>query len=597
MCRIAGIISKQLPVQELTRKVSAMCHVLQHGGPDDEGLYTDADAGICLGHRRLAIIDLSANGHQPMADRQKRIWLTFNGEIYNYLELKATLLKLGARFYTATDTEVIIQAYLHWGTAAFAQLKGMFAFALYDTDTLHQRTYLVRDRSGIKPLYYCTRNGALSFASEVKALKAAGIAQGDNTAWQIRFLTYGHLPEPYTTLKEVFSLPKGSYLCWENASAQFQIMAYAAAVPAATISNAAQAQELIYHSLKSAVKRQLVADAPLGIFLSGGIDSSLLALLANRLEHQQLQYISIYFNEGAYNERRYQEMITRQLSGQQHACLVTYRDFETCLPEILQRMDMPTTDGINSWFISKYASQNGLKAVLSGLGADELFGGYPSFRRIHAVNFLKRLPVQLLARLGAFYNTGYARLAFLKRDHPLAQYFFLRGMFTPAEVADLLNTTPAAVEEVIYQNVPALPEHLTGAEKAGWLETHLYMQNQLLRDTDVMSMSHGLEVRVPFLDEDFTDAVNQVTPALRFAAPPVKQLLLNSFKHLLPEAISNRPKMGFTFPLQQWMQTYAPISNTGNYRTKAARTVVNNFKAGRIHWSKIFALYQLQQHA
>ncbi len=585
-----------MPNRLLQGKVETMCRALQHGGPDDEGIFMHTDPALCFGHRRLSIIDLSANGHQPMADARKLAWITFNGEIYNYTELRQELHKLGARFITATDTEVILQAYLNWGQAAFARLRGMFAFALYDT--VQQLSYLVRDESGIKPLYYCAESQQLSFASEVRALQQAGIAKAADDAWKINFLAYGHIPEPYTTLKNVFSLPKGSYLCWHHNSGKFTIKEFTSAPRTPLITNADEARQLIAGSLQKAVKRQLISDAPAGVFLSGGIDSSLLSLLANAVQGKQaMQYISIYFNEEQYSEQQYQHLIGQQLSGRQHAYLVTQNDFETCLPEVISSMDMPTTDGINTWFISKYASQSGLKTVLSGLGADELFGGYPSFKRIKYINYLKRLPSKLLNRLAGLSNTGYKRLSFLTVNHPLAEYLFLRGIYTPAEIAGLLSISVRQVEDALFSRPVSVPEDMTGAAKAGWLETNFYMQNQLLRDTDIMSMSHGLEVRVPYLDEDFTAAVKSIVPALRFSSPPVKKMLAESFKGLLPGAISNRPKMGFSFPLQQWMNIHPEIGNEDFYTSKPAKKIIGQFKAGQLHWSKAFALYQLQHHA
>ncbi len=195
-----------------------MCHALQHGGPDDEGIYMDENNGLVFGHRRLSIIDLSSNGHQPMSDAAARVWITFNGEIYNYLELKETLIASGAKFYSNSDTEVIIQAYLFWGMASFSKLRGIFAFGLYDIQK--QLTYLVRDSSGVKPLYYMVRDGELSFASEVRALKKAGLATESDKSWQVRFLAFGHIPEPYTTQKDVYSLPKGEFLCWNHKKKQ-----------------------------------------------------------------------------------------------------------------------------------------------------------------------------------------------------------------------------------------------------------------------------------------------------------------------------------------------------------------------------------------
>ncbi len=224
MCRIAGIISNQLSTAEISNRVQVMCNVLKHGGPDDEGIFLAVNVNMAFGHRRLSIIDLSRNGHQPMADTQKRAWITFNGEIYNYPDLKRELLKLGVQFHSESDTEVILTAYLHWGTAAFAMLRGMFAFALYDIDKAV--TYLVRDSTGIKPLYYHAANRQLIFASEVKAIKAANPTIGPDQTWPVRFLALGHIPEPYTTLKDVFSLEKGHFLTWKHGENSFTIDSY-----------------------------------------------------------------------------------------------------------------------------------------------------------------------------------------------------------------------------------------------------------------------------------------------------------------------------------------------------------------------------------
>ncbi|HEY4197454.1 MAG TPA: asparagine synthase (glutamine-hydrolyzing), partial [Mucilaginibacter sp.] len=393
MCRIAGVIATNLNPNQIREKVSIMCDSLQHGGPDDEGIFSDDKVNLVFGHRRLSIIDLSANGHQPMADADQKIWITFNGEIYNYPGLKEQLLLLGARFRSNSDTEIIVAAYQYWGMAAFSKLRGIFAFALYDIEKA--LTYLVRDSSGVKPLYYHIEKGQLSFASEVKALKKAGIATETDTTWPIRFLAYGHLPEPYTTLKNVCSLPKGEFLCWHHHKNTYEIHSYHVIKNNIRITDINEARELIHSALKLAVNRQLIADAPIGVFLSGGTDSSLITLLANEQKKALLKTISIYFNEKAYDERMYQDLVLRKVEGDKFAHLVTLQTFEEFLPQIIDDMDLPTTDGINTWFISKYAHENGLKAVLSGIGADELFGGYPSFSRIKHLKKLRRFPTSL----------------------------------------------------------------------------------------------------------------------------------------------------------------------------------------------------------
>lgn len=580
--------------QQIISKVKTMCTALQHGGPDDEGLFINDTQNLAFGHRRLSIIDLSQNGHQPMADVAQKAWITFNGEIYNYLALKAELLKNGVQFHSNTDTEVIIQAYLYWGTGAFSKLRGMFAFALYDKE--RELTYLVRDTTGIKPLYYHIEDAQLTFASEVNPIKAAGIATQPDKNWAVRFLAYGHIPEPYTNLENVLSLAKGHFLCWKNKSSTYTISPYYTTTKVNYIVDKTEAVSQIRHNLTTAVNRQLIADAPIGVFLSGGTDSSLITLLANAQKHKQLNTVSIFFNEKAYDESAYQSIVSKQIEGNKFTHLIKQHDFEDALPQIIQSMDMPTTDGINTWFISKYARQDGLKAVLSGIGADELYGGYPSFSRIRYLRYLKKIPHSLFSMITPFAPDHYKKLNFLAHDHPFADYLLLRGLFAPSDIAKILDTTISDIDDILFSDniVRNTPDY--DKEYAAWLETNLYMQNQLLRDTDVMSMSHGLEVRVPFLDEDFQSLTKNISPQIRFDKKHTKKLLIDSFKDILPAAISARPKMGFSFPLQEWMGQHPDIGNYNNYQGKVAQNIIRNFKMGKVHWSKSFALYQLQAH-
>jgi asparagine synthase (glutamine-hydrolysing) len=592
MCRIAGMLSGRLAPIEMRQKVAAMCTAMQHGGPDDEGIFYDDVNKVVLGHRRLAVIDLSSNGHQPMADVATKVWITFNGEIYNYPELKTELLHRGAKFKSDTDTEVIVAAYLQWGTEAFAKLRGMFAFALYDVR--HALVYLVRDTVGIKPLYYHTDGFGLNFASEVKAFKHAAITTGTDPDWMIRFLAFGHVPEPYTTLKNVFSLQKGYFLCWNNRNNSYEIKPYGIKNDHYLINSRASACENIRTGLNSAIKRQLLSDAPIGVFLSGGVDSSLITLLANEEKQDALKTISIFFDEKDYDERMFQQIVLNQISGENFSHLVTLKEFQHLFPKIIGDMDMPTTDGINTWFISKYAHESGLKAVLSGLGADELFGGYPSFSRIRYLKMLRYAPSSLFKNAGSVTADRYKKISFLSNNHLFADYLFLRGLFSATDISKILDTDTSQVNDVLFHGSPFRLSGKYDKEQAGWFEENIYMQNQLLRDTDVMSMSHGLEVRVPFLDEDFQKIAKAISPSIRFSAHPAKKILIDSFAGVLPESVWNRRKMGFSFPLQQWMQDIGPISDENLYQNKYAKKVINQFKAGKTHWSKAFALYHIQ---
>jgi asparagine synthase (glutamine-hydrolysing) len=354
--------------------------------------------------------------------------------------------------------------------------------------------------------------------------------------------------------------------------------------------------EAIADGLKTAVSRQLIADAPIGVFLSGGIDSSIITLLASKYKQQQLKTISIFFNDKAYDESAYQQEVLKKIGGEKFSHLVKQHDFDEAFPAILNAMDMPTTDGVNTWFISKYARQDGVKAVLSGIGGDELFGGYPSFNRMWLTRLLRILPAKALKQTDQLGINTLKRLSYLTTDHYHADYLFLRGLFVPLEISGILDCTEKEVNDTLFGQPDVVLNGITEKQRAAWFETNLYMQNQLLRDTDVMGMSHGLEVRVPFLDEDFQAAVDNISSAVRFGNKP-KGLLVDSFKDILPPAVWKRRKMGFSFPLQQWMAQNNDLVAEDLYTSKKAKNIIKAFKNDKVHWSKAFALYQIQKHA
>ena len=471
----------------------------------------------------------------------------------------------------------------------------MFAFALFDVAA--QITYLVRDTAGIKPLYYHIDEDSLSFASEIKALKNAGIATAEDPTWQVKLLAFGNIPEPNTTLKNVYSLPKGHYLTWNHQTASYLINSFETAPHTTTfITNAAEARQALSEALLKAIHRQLIADAPIGVFLSGGVDSSLLTLLAAKEKQQQLKTISIFFDEKAYDESSYQKLVLDSISGEKFTHLVKQKDFDENFNVIINAMDMPTTDGINTWFISNYAHHDGLKAVLSGIGADELFGGYPSFERIKYIGYLRKMPPFLFNLAKYTPADRYKKIAFLGHQHHLADYLLLRGLFAATDIAKILDTDTKQVNDILFNTVPALNFTDYNKTRASWFERNYYMQNQLLRDTDVMSMSHGLEVRVPFLDEDLVKVIESISPEIRFRNESPKKLLTDTFADILPPAIKNRAKMGFTFPLQQWMRENEQINDESLYLGKDARAKIASFKNNQMHWSKAFALYQIYRH-
>ena len=593
MCRIAGLINPSMTVEAIEAVVKEMCTVQKHGGPDDEGMYTNEDNHLVLGHRRLSIIDLSMAGHQPMGYNNGRYQISYNGEIYNYIELKESLKKLGCLFTTASDTEVILAAFATWGIEAFAKLNGMFAFALLDNGSGH--LYLVRDSAGIKPLYFAHTKNGLAFASEVRAFKNIAYLQTPNPHWPVYLMAYGHLPEPITTLKDVQPLKKGWYLKYTIASGEIQQDAFNRYSYIEQIDNREEAILLIQQTLAKALKSHLLSDAPIGVFLSGGLDSSIVALLANETQ-ADLKTISLYFDDRNYSEKKYQDIVQQKLQGNQYQQLLTEEKFHAGLPGIIKAMDLPSCDGINTWFISKYAKERGLKAVLSGIGGDELYGGYPSFTRIQpALAAQQQLPNALL-RAGRYTGVkALRRLCYLSIPGSVGMYLFLRGQFIPNEIAQYLNAGEKEVWDILEMQ-PQLPAiaNLTAKNQASWLESNLYMQNQLLRDVDVMSMANGVEIRVPFLEAAFLKLTLKICSNIKYAGAFKKQLLIDSFINKLPEQVWNRPKMGFAFPFKDWLMKdrYAE-GITG------AKNAVNHkkFREGNLHWSQFLTVFLMENHA
>ncbi len=591
MCRIAGIISPNFSQPELFQQVKAMCDSMAHGGPDDEGLSDASFDHFVFGHRRLSLIDLSSAGHQPMV--YHHLLISFNGEIYNYEEIRNELLSLSHSFKSHSDTEVILAGFAEWGTAVFERLEGMFAFALYDRKK--NATYLVRDQSGIKPLYYSTEHKQLVFASEVKAFGKTKIHFEEDPDWPVYFLSFGHLPDPYTTLKGVYALEAGTYLKWMHDSHTYEQHRFGQIIQKPSISDPHEAEQLIRTSIQRAVEKHLIADVPVGVFLSGGIDSSLLTLIANQLIGERLKTLSINFAEQEFSEGKYQQLIAGQISGAHHSYTITAKDLEAHFDEILSALDQPSNDAINSWFVNKCAKENGLKAVLSGVGADELFGGYPSFSRMGLIRKLKKLPSFLLKTAEWLPSEKLKRISFLAYRNPVGEYLFLRGFFSPKAVSKILNMPLAEIHKKL-ENFPIRPADIphNSGDRASWMETRFFMKNQLLKDTDFMSMTHAVEVRVPFLDQELIRNLAHINPAVKYNNEKPKALLVNSFIKLLPEAIWNRPKKGFTFPLQQWLRHSDKLNDANLYRQHPyVMSLMSKFKAGKLHWSKAYALFQL----
>ena len=581
MCRLAGIYSRTSV--RLLEDVIIMRDSMHRGGPDDKGIYVDDQYPLALGHRRLSLIDLSSAGHQPMADNDNQLQIIFNGEIYNFQEIRTDLQSKGYHFRTKTDTEVILKAYIEYGNACFKLFNGMFAIALLDKNL--GQLLLIRDHAGIKPLYYYLSKDELIFASEIRAFKAYKPAWAENPEWKTAFLTFGHLPEPITTLKNVIPLEKGTIATINLNTLQATFTKFISFSFTSKITDLPQAISLVRSKLEQAVARHLISDAPIGVFLSGGIDSSLITLLAHRSIPDHLKTLSIVFEEQGFSEQPFQQMVVDKTGVDHHSFLVTKQQFGDALPDILEAMDQPSTDGINSYFICKYAKAYGLTAVLSGLGADELFGGYNSFNRT-AISDLLQKQSPFLNKIASFLpGDKLKKISFLQRKDLIGQFLFNRGFFSFNQVASMLNVSKSDIEDMLSKvALEELDPKTDGRDRVSWIETNLYMQNQLLKDTDYMSMWHSLEVRVPFLDKELMEAVYSIDASVKFDNKILKHLLIKAFDDILPPGIYQRKKMGFTFPFNSWMHEVTSTS-TGNTYKK----VRSQFLKNKVNWSRYWA--------
>lgn len=578
MCRIAGIVDSLRYQDQIYEDVNHMIDQMIHGGPDGRGIYCEKIIG--LGHCRLSLLDLSDAAAQPM--HYKNLVITYNGEIYNFKEIKKELISKSHTFQTESDTEVILHAFEEWGVNSFSKFNGMFAFALFNKQS--NELYLVRDPNGIKPLYYSVVNNQLIFASETKAFKS--FIDEENEYWKVLFLAYGHIPEPYTKYKDVQALAKSSYLKYNITDASFSIHHY-------QFQSTKKLQQFgpsdIAYELREAVSRHLISDAAIGLFLSGGIDSSILTLLAaEKTEH--LHTLSIYFNEGEFSEKSYQDLIVKKINSDHHALLLTKDEFIENVESIYNAYDSPSNDGVNTWFISKFAREHKLKAVLSGLGADELFGGYPSFGRLKQLKALHQFR-SIVGTLHGLLPEKYNRFEFLLLEPAIADYLLLRGFYSPSKIAYLLGMDKKTVLSILNNKAPSNAKQLTSIRDISNMERDMYMQNQLLKDSDYMSMKHGIEIRVPFLDNEVLYVLSRIEEEELFPSPGRKEVLIDAFVNILPSEIYNRPKKGFQFPFKYWLKDANFIEN--KLSTIQMKNEYANYSAGRIHWSKIWSLAQL----
>ncbi len=630
MCGIFGVAAQnaQIPDGLLERSTQS----LAHRGPDDGGSILIRDsaadpAEIGLGNRRLAILDLSPLAHQPMHDPETGNWIVYNGEIYNFRDVRAELERVGIRFISNSDTEVLLKAYAHWGDQSLARFRGMFALAIWDANRHH--LFLARDPMGIKPLYYGQFGSYFLFSSEVRTLLGTGLVPRlIDQAGLSNFLTFGSAYDPLTLIEGVRALPAGSTLTWKNGtlrqSRYWDLVDGEPSTPAPA-SRSRQADpppQQLQPILEEAVRLQLVSDVPVGVFLSGGIDSSALVSILSRGGVTPTTF-SIVFREAEFSEAQYSRAVAARFRTDHHEISVSQSDVLRAIPDALLAMDLPTMDGVNTYFVSRETRRAGVKVALSGLGGDEVFAGYASFRTVprmerfarawnHLPHFV-RGPISsafFAFRSDNDHNRKLAALASAngRLVHP---YFLSRMLFTPGQRQLLLPTLGGRSAESAAQSQRLNLERaltLDPVNRVSYLESRCYMLNTLLRDADFMSMSQGLEVRVPLIDHILAKTVLSLPGAWKLNRTP-KKLLVQSLADSLPAEIVHRPKRGFTLPFEQWLRqelrsemdpvlAAKRINNgplAGLLDGNRVQQVWSDFLRGKVSWSRPWALYVLQR--
>jgi asparagine synthase (glutamine-hydrolysing) len=628
MCGIAGWYEargKNGAAGAAVEPMLAMLWEMAPRGPDDAGyvevLPRQGAGRWVLGACRLAILDLSSAGHQPMQDPQTGNWLVYNGEIFNFGELRRELEAAGCVFRSNCDTEVLLQGYRVWGEDVLRRARGMFAFGIWDEK--RQSLLLGRDRLGVKPVYYYQHAERFLFASEMRALLESGLVPRELDATGLdSFLKFGAVQEPATMIRNIRLLPAGHLLRW-TAAADVEIHRYWSLPAKAMATNGSASErnrkiEEVNHTLADAVRMRLVSDVPLGIFLSGGLDSSVVAALAAQ-SGNRIQTFTINFEEKRFAEGDKARRVAEHIGSQHEEVIFSQHNLLSALPDALAAMDQPTVDGINTYFVSRLTKQAGVTVALSGLGGDELYAGYRSFRMVPRMEQVDRWTPGWARQLaGSVMGARFMRnrrdrkfSTWMRREDGFAHPFFLsRLVLTPARVARLFQPEwLLALDFSVYENeageMRRLLEGQDAVNRVSCMELSSYMRNTLLRDADCMSMANSLEVRVPLIDHVVTEQMLRLPGAWKIGRQR-KPLLVAALKKPLPDEILHQQKRGFEFPWDLWLrgklrgEMEATLAEPGPalapvLQWEPVQQLWRDFLARRVHWSRVWMFYVLRK--
>lgn len=604
MCGITGIygIPEKAARESSAEGLARMTAHITHRGPDASGLWT-SDSEVMLGHRRLSIIDTHSHSDQPFIHRPTGDVIVFNGEVYNYRELREEL-KSNFSFQTESDTEVVIAALQAWGTAALDRFNGMFAFAFWSNEK--RELLLARDRMGIKPLYFAETNKGLIFSSEVRSILASGwVDKRHDPIALADYFRYQTVHAPRTIVQGVSMLQAGHWMRLQGEETEISAW-WDIAAEASKIDRELPRTDRLKHirsAMENAVDLRMRSDVPLGAFLSGGIDSSAIVGLMKAATEEQISTFSVTFDEGEFDESAWSRMVAKRFDTDHHEIRLKSEDFLHQVPDALAAMDHPSGDGPNTYVVSAAAKKEGITVALSGLGGDEAFAGYPVFKRSQQLlekRWLASWPKGLRKALGAAYvsakNDATSRKMAavlggdyfdLEHTYPLSRQIFLES--------DLRKLAPEASQQPnrVYQwlSEKIAPDStgfsLPFLSKVSLAEMGTYMSHTLLRDTDQMSMAHALEVRVPFLDHHLLLQALATPDDQKWPNTP-KQLLTDAIPDLLPHEVIHRPKMGFVLPWEQWMKGDLKATCEGGLLYLAGIDGISKREIDRI-WSAFLA--------
>jgi len=613
MCGIAGVLTYKDPGSDIRESMARAAGSLTHRGPDDSGVFCGKDerCRIALIHTRLSIIDLSPLAHQPMFNEDNSLVLVCNGEIYNCEELRKELLNKGHTFRSKSDNEVIIHLYEEKQEALLEDLRGMFAFCLWDKNK--KKLFVARDHLGIKPLYYFWDGSTFIFASEVKAIADTGLfeKQLDRESLAL-YLKFGSIPSPKTIYKNVFSLVPANCLTIKNqkmSKRRYWNLTEWFVDDRIGFASEEEAVSLLRTQLHDSVTKHLISDVPVGVFLSGGVDSSSIVSLAREVSNNHIKTISAVFPDTSYDESKFAGQIAATFNTEHIEVNIPKDDLKSHIDCFLTSLDQPTIDGLNTYLVAWAAKQAGLKVCLSGLGGDELFGGYPSFWQVPRIyNYLRiadniKMPQYILSlatRISGHNKTARLSDMFSPQFSFDNTYLNYRGIFSNNEICQLLGC----------RSLPDCSEYLSESthevdsalDKVSILEMSFYMANQLLRDNDVFGMHHSVEIRVPFVDRKLLEFSARVPNRYKYQKNPNKHFLIKAVGNL-PREIYQRPKKGFTLPLDIWMKGHLKgytedcISKASFLDKHILRNFWNRYNNGHLHWSKIWALTAAQSWA